>query len=90
MLTGKKHCGYMDVSENGGTPKSSTFIGFSIISHPFWGTPYFWKHPYFPQVRDDVLGSSSKCRRHDVMTLTCVMYRCVDVLQFSSNSIQLL
>ena len=19
---------------------------FSIISHPFWGTPNFWKHPY--------------------------------------------
>ena len=21
-------------------------IGFSIITHPFWGTPYFWKHPF--------------------------------------------
>ena len=30
---------YMDVSENGGTPKSSILIGFSIINHPFWGTP---------------------------------------------------
>ena len=29
---------YMDVSENSGTPKSSTLIGFSIINHPFWGT----------------------------------------------------
>ena len=36
----------MDVSENSGTPKSSILIGFSIINHPFWGTPYFWKHPY--------------------------------------------
>ena len=27
------------VSLNGGTPKSSILIGFSIISHPFWGTP---------------------------------------------------
>ena len=26
-------------------PKSSILIGFSIINHPFWGTPYFWKHP---------------------------------------------
>ena len=36
----------MDVSENSGTPKSSISIGFSIINHPIWGTPYFWKHPY--------------------------------------------
>ena len=34
---------YMDVSENSGTPKSSILIGFSIIHHPFWGTPIFWK-----------------------------------------------
>ena len=31
----------MDVSENNGTPKSSIFIGFSIINHPFWGTLIF-------------------------------------------------
>ena len=30
----------------GGPPKSSILIGFSIINHPFWGTPIFWKHPY--------------------------------------------
>ena len=33
--------GYMDVSENSGTPKSSIFIGFSIIDNPFWGTRIF-------------------------------------------------
>ena len=32
---------YMGVSENNGTPKSSDLIGFSIINHPFWGTPIF-------------------------------------------------
>ena len=34
---------YMDVSENSGTvpPKSSILIGFSIINHPFLGTPIF-------------------------------------------------
>ena len=32
---------HMGVSENSGTPKSSIFIGFSIINHPFWGTPIF-------------------------------------------------
>ena len=32
---------YKDVSKNNGTPKSSIFIGFSIINHPFWGTPIF-------------------------------------------------
>ena len=31
----------MDVSLNGGTPKSSILIGFSIINHPFWGTTIF-------------------------------------------------
>ena len=37
----------MGVSKNSGTSKSSIFIGFSIINHPFWGNyPYFWKHPY--------------------------------------------
>ena len=36
----------MGVSENSGTPKSSILIGFSIINHPFWGIPNFWKHPY--------------------------------------------
>ena len=32
---------YMGVSKNNGTTKSSILIGFSIISHPFWGTPIF-------------------------------------------------
>ena len=31
----------MDVSENGGTHKSSILIGFSIINHPFWGSSIF-------------------------------------------------
>ena len=30
----------MDVSKNRGTPKSSILIGFSIMNHPFWGTPF--------------------------------------------------
>ena len=32
---------YMGASENGGTPKSSILIGFSILNHPFWCTPIF-------------------------------------------------
>ena len=35
------YLGHLDVSENSGTPKSSILIGFSIINHPFWGTPIF-------------------------------------------------
>ena len=31
----------MDVAENSGTPKSSILIGFSIMNHPFWGSPIF-------------------------------------------------
>ncbi len=29
----------MGFSKNSGIPKSSILIGFSIINHPFWGTP---------------------------------------------------
>ena len=48
----------MGVSKNSGTPKSSILIGFSIINHPFWGTPYFWTHPYGPGwVRFDTNGT---------------------------------
>ena len=32
---------HMGVSRNRGTPKSSMLIGFSLINHPFWGTPIF-------------------------------------------------
>ena len=32
---------HLGVSKNSGTPKSSILIGFSIINHPFWGTPIF-------------------------------------------------
>ena len=33
---------FIGVSKNrGGPPKSSILIGFSIINHPFWGTPIF-------------------------------------------------
>ena len=44
-LPHKIHVWYMDVSENRGTPKSSILIGFSIINHPFCGTPTFG-NPY--------------------------------------------
>ena len=39
---GRQHdnaCWHMDVSQNSGTRKSSILTGFSIINHPFWGTP---------------------------------------------------
>ena len=35
----------MGVSENGGTPRSSILIGFSIINHPFWGVSLFLETP---------------------------------------------
>ena len=42
----------MRVSENSGTPKSSILIGFSIINHPFWGTPIFGNtHMVVPWLR---------------------------------------
>ena len=41
----------MDVSENSGTPRSSILIGFSIINHPFWGTPIFGNTQMFVWVK---------------------------------------
>ena len=38
----------MGVSRNNGTPKSSILIGFSIISHTFWGTPIFGNTQMIP------------------------------------------
>ena len=38
----KKQLSNLGVSKNlGKPPKSSILIGFSIIHHPFWGTPIF-------------------------------------------------
>ena len=39
--------GDMEVSWNRGTPKSSTFSGFSIINHSFWGTTIYG-NPHIP------------------------------------------
>ena len=36
---------YMGVSENGGTPKSSIFIGFSTIFTIHFGVPLFLETP---------------------------------------------
>jgi len=47
----------MDDSENRGTPKSSILILFSIINHPFWGIPNFWKHPYGEKPRKNKHGT---------------------------------
>ena len=56
-------CFYMDVSENSGTPKSSISIGFSIINHPFWGTPNFWKQSYKFLLINGWLIASTNMRR---------------------------
>ena len=55
----------MDVSLNGGTPKSSIFIGFSIINHPFWGTPIFGN----PQMMINHSGTQYICATYRVYTL---------------------
>ena len=57
----------MDVSENSVTPKSSILIGFSIINHPFWGYPYFWKHPYLQSTN---LSQQTLRGGHDVLIQT--------------------
>ena len=64
-VSGRVKQNYMSVSENSGTPKSSISIGFSIINHPFWGTPIFGnthihlpKSPFFQST--DASGSMNK------------------------------
>ena len=37
----KQHVSQYGGSKNSATPKSSIWIGFSIINHPIWGTPIF-------------------------------------------------
>ena len=38
----KNNTSYVGVSKNSGSsPKSSILTGFSIINHPFWGSPIF-------------------------------------------------
>ena len=44
---------YMGVSKNSDIPKSSIFIGFSIINHPFWGTTILGN----PRIWDEILPS---------------------------------
>ena len=39
---------YLGVSINGGTPKSSILIAFSLINHPFWGTTIYG-NPHLPK-----------------------------------------
>ena len=41
ILQPQKEVIHMGVSTNGGTPKSSILMGFSIIDHPFWGIPIY-------------------------------------------------
>ena len=46
----------MGVSKNSCTPKSSILIRFSIINHPFWGTPIFGNiHIMKPKFRSGFL-----------------------------------
>ena len=59
-------CQNMRVSINGGTSKSSTLIGFSLINHPFWGTPVppfmetpKWE-PQLPSIKHPAL-TSPRC-----------------------------
>ena len=39
--------GYMEVSWNGVTPKSSIYMSVSLMNHPFW-VPHLWKHHETP------------------------------------------
>ena len=59
----------MGVSVNGGTPKSSILIGFSIVNHPFWGTTIFGNTHNMAQ-------ESHMCRRH--RWKQCILYLSCD------------
>ena len=64
----------MDVSKNSGTPKSSILIGFSIINHPFGGSPIF-RHTQMD--KDFLAGSSDNNGEHlEAMKIhgSCFLY----------------
>ena len=42
---------YMEVSSNGGTPKSSILIGFFHYKPSIWGYHHFRKHPHIGETR---------------------------------------
>ena len=47
------HSQYMGVSCNRGTPKSSILVGFSLINHPFLGTPMTMEPPIYANHQPD-------------------------------------
>ncbi len=67
-------CRYMGVSKNNGTPKSSILIGFSIINHPFWGTPIFGNTHILPFVSFQVSSYSIFVPTTFATTKTCVSH----------------
>ena len=81
MSTFNKHCWHhAGVSKNNGAPKSSIWIGFSVINHPFWGIPIFGNtHAFDPiwiKTRDlwcrcHIGNRRRKCRNRR-------LYRCCD------------
>ena len=55
-------CENMGASLNVGTPKSSILIGFSMINHPFWGTPIFGFPPKHSSLEFESLSDVEKFR----------------------------
>ena len=71
----------MDVSKNSGTPKSSILIGFSIINHPFWGTPIFGNtHMFLKSLLDILVIQSNYNIRRISLTL---LFFCYDFCYFT-------
>ena len=64
------------VSENSGTPKSSIQIGFSIINHPFWGTPIFGNTHIYHMYLYTYDGGVSKWLKMEAITF-CLAYNVV-------------
>ena len=77
----KKKLRHLGVSLNGGfSPKSFILIGFSILNHPFWGTPIFgnthlenvWKKKR-PCVLWKVCFRRSKAVSHKTKLVACYL-----------------
>ena len=65
---------HLDVSENGGTPKSFILIGFSTINHPLGGTPIFGNihlHPRFCEKWPDIPDAGGMFQWTDVVWDGC-------------------
>ena len=54
MLTEQKEQGWIWVVPKIGVPQNGWFMMENPIKWVIWGYPYFWKHPYYGNMGNDI------------------------------------